>query len=331
MPGHRDERGWPMAQLTDVARMAGVSTSTASRALARPEMVAELTRNRVLEAAAKLNFEHNRAARALITGRTGLIGLILPTLTNPYYGPLVLGAQRAAEEIDCNLLVAVSERSLDREKRLVMRLANQVDGFVMVADGPDREVRRLAGVRPVVLLERQVPGLPAVVVDTPSGLVALAEHLVAGGHRRIAYVSGPGDTWGNQKRTEAITSYLRSAGVPLTLLPPHPPTFDAGIAAADRIPPGTTAVIAYNSSLTLGVLHRFTTKGVRVPGDVALASADDLALLGATTPSITALDLPVAEAGHAAVARLHKLLNGTRAPRLTTLPANLVIRESTRT
>jgi len=71
----------------------------------------------------------------------------------------------------------------------------------LVADGPDREVRRLAGVRPVVLLERQVPGLPAVVVDTPSGLVALAEHLVAAGHRRIAYVSRPWGYLGNQKRT----------------------------------------------------------------------------------------------------------------------------------
>src|SRR5438067_3052636 len=316
-----------MAQLADVARLAGVSTATASRALARPEMVAEQTRNRVLEAAAKLNFEHNRAARALITGRTGLIGLILPTLANPYYGPLVLGAQRAAEEIDCNLLVAVSEHAPDREQRLVLRLAGQVDGLVMVADGPDREVRRLAETRPIVLLERQVPGLPAVVVDTPSGLVALAEHLVEGGHRRIAYVSGPAGSWGNARRVEAITSRLRAAGVRLTVLPPHPPTFDAGIAAAEEIPGDATAVIAYNSSVTLGMLHRFTVKGIGVPGDIALASADDLALLGATTPSISALDLPVTEAGSVAVARLHKLLSGTRGPRLTTLPPRLVIRE----
>lgn len=318
-----------MAQLADVARMAGVSTATASRALARPEMVAERTRTRVLEAAAKLNFEHNRAARALTTGRTGLIGLILPTLTNPYYGPLVLGAQRAAEQIDCNLLVAVSEHAPDREQRLMIRLAGQVDGLVMVADGPGREVRRLAATRPIVLLERQVPGVPAVVVDTPSGLVELAEHLVALGHRWIAYVSGPDGTWGNDRRVEAITRSLHAVGVRLSVLPPQPPTFDAGIAVADGIPDGVTAVIAYNSSVTLGMLHRFTVKGIRVPDDMALASADDLALLGATTPSITALDLPVADAGSAAVARLHKMLAGVRGPRLISLPARLVIREST--
>ena len=319
-----------MAQLADVARLAGVSTSTASRALARPEMVAEHTRERVLEAAATLNFEYNRAARALITGRTGLIGLIVPTLTNPYYGPLVLGAQRAAEDIDCSLLVAVSEHEPEREHRLVTRLAGQVDGLVVVAGGPDRELRRLAGTRPVVLLERQVRGMPAVVVDTPSGLVALAEHLVAGGHRRIAYVSGPEGTWGNSRRVEALTGHFGSARAKLTVLPPHPPTFDAGIAAADLVPRGVTAVIAYNSSVTLGLLHRFTVQGIRVPGDLALASADDLALLGATTPSITALDLPVAEAGSTAVARLHTLLSGARGPRVTTLPAKLVVRESTR-
>ena len=319
-----------MAQLADVARMAGVSTATASRALARPEMVAEPTRTRVLDAAAKLNFQHNRAARALTTGRTGLVGLVLPTLTNPYYGPIVLGAQQAAEDIDCNLLVAVSEHSPDRERRLVTRLANQVDGLVMVAPlGPDRDVRQLGAERPIVLLERQVSGLPAVVVDTPAGLVALAEHLVAGAHNRIAYVSGPQGTWGNRKRIEAITEYLRPAGVHLTVLPPHPPTFGAGIAATEQIPRDVTAVVAYNSSVTLGLLHGLTTKGIRIPSDMALASADDLALLGATTPSITALDLPLTEAGTTAVARLHKLLTGTRAPRLTALPTNLVIREST--
>jgi LacI family transcriptional regulator len=320
-----------VAQLADVARTAGVSKSTASRALARPEMVAEPTRKRVLDAAEKLNFQHNRAARALTTGRTGLIGLILPTLTNPYYGPLVLGAQHAAEEIDCNLLVAVSEHSQDREHRLATRLANQVDGLVIVALGPGQTLRRLADTRPIVLLERHVPGLPAVVVDTPAGLVALAEHLVAGGHRRIAYVSGPQGTWGNRKRSEAITSYLHSVGVRLTLLPPQPPTFDAGIAAADQIPRDVTAVIVYNSSVTLGVLHAFSARGIRVPDDIALASADDLALLGATTPSITALDLPVADAGRAAIDRLHKLLTDTRSPRLTTLPTKLVVRESTQT
>jgi len=319
-----------VAQLADVARMAGVSTATASRALARPEMVAEPTRTRVLDAAAKLNFQHNRAARALTTGRTGLVGLVLPTLTNPYYGPIVLGAQQAAEDIDCNLLVAVSEHSPDRERRLVTRLANQVDGLVMVAPlGPDRDVRQLGAERPIVLLERQVSGLPAVVVDTPAGLVALAEHLVAGAHNRIAYVSGPQGTWGNRKRIEAITEYLRPAGVHLTVLPPHPPTFGAGIAATEQIPRDVTAVVAYNSSVTLGLLHGLTTKGIRIPSDMALASADDLALLGATTPSITALDLPLTEAGTTAVARLHKLLTGTRAPRLTALPTNLVIREST--
>jgi len=318
-----------MVQLADVARLAGVSKSTASRALSRPDMVSAQTRERVREAAAQLKFRHNPAARALTTGRTGMLGLILPTLSNPYFGPLVLGAQQAAEELDSHLLVAVSEHSPEREQRLAERLAGQVDGLLISSLGTDAEVRRLARLRPTVVLERLVPGLPCVLVDTPTGLVALVEHLVAQGHRHIAYVPGPPGSWGDRHRTDAVTGALEAAGGNPTVTRPYPPTFDAGIAVADRIPRGVTAVIAYNSSITLGLLHGLPLHGRRVPADIALASADDLALLGATTPSITTLDLPVAECGTRAVNRLRALLTGTRAPRVTTLPARLVVREST--
>ncbi|MFE6159308.1 LacI family DNA-binding transcriptional regulator, partial [Streptomyces sp. NPDC056486] len=117
-----------MATLLDVARAAGVSKATASRALQRPELVAESTRLRVREAADRLGFHPNAAARALTTGRTGLIGLIVPTLSNPFFAPLVMGAQQAAEETESHLLIAVSEYDAQREAALADRLSEQADG-----------------------------------------------------------------------------------------------------------------------------------------------------------------------------------------------------------
>ncbi|MGW7519903.1 LacI family DNA-binding transcriptional regulator [Streptomyces sp. NPDC054796] len=319
-----------MATLADVAREAGVSKATASRALMRPDMVATDTLERVRAAAERLGFQANRAARALTTGRTGMVGLIVPTLANPFFAPLVLGAQRAAEETDSHLLVAVSEYSAEREEALAARLSQQVDGLVMVAPvGEDAALREQARRRPLVLVDRRVGRLPAVVLDTASGTSELVGHLLELGHRTLGYVSGPPGSWADERRREAIARRTEEGGGRLRVLGPLPPTFDAGIAVAGELPGEVTAVIAYNSFLALGLLHGLTAAGVRVPGRVSLAAADGLTALGATTPGVTALDVPVEEAGALAVTRLLEVGAGVRRTVSTRLPTRLRVREST--
>jgi LacI family transcriptional regulator len=318
-----------VSRLEDVARAAGVSKATASRAFVHPELVAEPTRKRVLDAATALRFEPNRAARALTTGRTGLIGLIVPTLANPFFAPLLAGAQRGAEDIDSNLLVTVSDHSAQREARLFERLADQVDGFIVVTPlSADETIRRLSQARPVILIDRKVPRVPSVVVDTAGGVGILAEHLMELGHRHIAYVAGPPGSWVDTQRRRALTARLARTGATPVVLDPLPPTFDAGITAAARLPTGVTAVIVYNSYVALGLLHALAASGVRVPEDLSLASLDDLIPLGSTTPAITALEVPLDEAGRLAIAHLHSTTGGDR-PRSTTLPTRLLIRAST--
>ncbi|MFI7386274.1 LacI family DNA-binding transcriptional regulator [Streptomyces sp. NPDC049813] len=313
-----------------MAHAAGVSKATASRALQRPDMVAEATRLRVREAADRLGFQPNAAARALTTGRTGLIGLIVPTLANPFFAPLVIGAQQAAEETESHLLIAVSEYDAEREAALADRLSEQADGLIMVTPvGTDAALRERFRRRPLVLVDRQVGRLPAVVADTVGGLTALLDHLLTQGHRDIAYVCGPAGSWSDEQRRAALAARAAQQGARIHVLGPLPPTFDAGIEASGALPGAATAVLAYNSYLTLGLLHGLTVAGRRVPDDISLAAADDLSTLGATTPPVTALDVPLHEVGALAVTRLHDLVTGHRRTVTSRLPAAPVLRAST--
>ena len=319
-----------MATLMDVARAAGVSKATASRALQRPELVAESTRLRVREAAERLGFQPNAAARALTTGRTGMVGLIVPTLSNPFFAPLVMGAQQAAEKSGHHLLIAVSEYDDVREEELADRLAEQADGLIMVTPvGTDTALRERSRRLPLVLVDRQVGRLPAVVADTATGLSELMRHLMELGHRDIAYVSGPAGSWADRQRQAALTERAARTNARLHVLGPLPPTFDAGIEAARGLPAPATAVLAYNSYLALGLLHGLAAMNRRVPQDISLAAADDLSTLRATTPPVTALDVPVHEVGALALTRLIDLLAGQRLTVTSHLPSQVVLRAST--
>ncbi|MFF0745675.1 LacI family DNA-binding transcriptional regulator [Streptomyces sp. NPDC004111] len=319
-----------MSTLADVAREAGVSKATASRALMRPEMVAAATLAKVRDAADRLGFHPNPAARALTTGRTGMLGLIVPTLANPFFAPLVLGAQQAAEETDNHLLIAVSEYDADREAALAERVSEQVDGLILVAPvGTDASLRTRADRLPLVLVDRRVGRLPAVVLDTATGTADLVGHLVELGHRHLAYVSGPSGSWADTHRQAAMKALTDAAGARLDVLGPLPPTFDSGIAAASAVPAAATAVVAYNSYLALGLLHGLKAAGREVPDDISIAAADDLTALASTTPAVTALDVPVAEAGAAAVTRLLQVREGVRRTVTTSLPTTLRRRAST--
>jgi LacI family transcriptional regulator len=294
-------------------------------------MVASETRERILAIAAEQGFQPNPAARALTTGRTGIIGLIMPTLTNPFFAPLVLSAQEAAARAGTLVLVATSEYSVGREQDIVDRIAGQVDGFIMVAPmSGDHALRRLARAHPLILVDRTVGKMPAVLTGTAASLGEAAGHLISLGHQRIAYIGGPPQSWADGQRRQVLRDRAEAAGVSLTLLGPAMPAFDAGITAAGQLPPDVTAVIAYNSSLTLGLLHALVASGVRVPEDISLVSGDDLAAFGAMTPGITAVEVPFAEVGDSAVDGLRNVLAGAGTQQPIIVPGRLILRTSTR-
>lgn len=224
----------------------------------------------------------------------------------------------------------MSEYDAEREAALADRLSEQADGLIMVTPvGTDAALRERFKRRPLVLVDRQVGRLPAVVADTAAGLAELLGHLLDLGHREIAYVSGPAGSWADEQRRAALTAQASEAGARVHVLGPLPPTFDAGIEASRALPGAATAVLAYNSYLALGLLHGLGTTGRRVPEDISLAAADDLSTLGATTPPVTALDVPLREVGTLAVTRLHELIGGQRRTVTSRVPASPVLRAST--
>lgn len=289
-----------MATLSDVAARVGVSKSTVSRALSRPELVAPATVRRVRKAADELNFAVNRAASGLVTGRTGVIAIVVPDLDNHFFTPIVVGAQRRAATRQRQLTIAANPLLTYEDVRDLERLARQVDGLILAAPlGPDDHVRQICRTRPVVLVDREVAGVRSVIADAANGFGDLADHLLDVGHRTLAYLGGPAGSWQDAQRTRAIAERA-AARAELVVLGPMPPTFAAGAAVADDVlAAGVSAVIPYASQIGLGLAFALGARGV-LPNDLVVTteSVISTAIGDHRTPTI---DVDGSELGTAAM------------------------------
>ncbi|MEA5455467.1 LacI family DNA-binding transcriptional regulator [Sinomonas sp. JGH33] len=301
--------------LADVAALAGVSKATASRAMNQPQLVAPETRRRVEEAATTLGFSVNRAARALAKGSTGLVSIVVPTLENTFFTPIIQGAQRAAEAGDLHATVAVLPGETEAERERLVRLADQVDGFVLASPRSSGTfLRTLSERKPLVTVDRQVDGLPSVIADTPKALSGLVSGLIDAGHTRIAYVGGPEGSWMDARRVHAIEAAAGDS-CDVVVLGPVPPVFRSGVALArELVATRATAVIVYASAIALGLLFALEREGVAVPGDLTIASADDLAVGLLEGLGVTALHVDADRVGETAMATLLTMLSTGSAP-----------------
>lgn len=321
------------ATIRDVARVAGVSPSTVSRVFTRPDAVNEATRATVLDVAHRLAYVPNRAARGLITGRTGNLGVIVPDLTNPFFPGLVKSVQARAEQADYAVLLADSDEDGANELRLIRALSRQVDGIVLCAPrAGEAELRDVAGVTQLVLCNRRLDGIPSITFDNADGMQQAVSHLRALRHRRLAWVGGPKTSWSTKERLRGLQFAVSAAGLELEIIGSFPPNFDGGVAAADLVvASGATAVVAYNDLIALGLISRLRDRGVDVPRDLSVVGVDDIPMSGMFTPALTTVALPQEQAGRAAVDLLLSLVNqpGAVAGGRLELPAQLVVRDST--
>jgi LacI family transcriptional regulator/LacI family repressor for deo operon, udp, cdd, tsx, nupC, and nupG len=295
--------------LRDVARAAGVSPATASRALSAPDLVAPARREHVQQVARELGYRPNRAARELITGRTGNLCLVVPDLENPFFAAVAKGVQARARALGFALLVADAEEDPRLEAELVGHLGAQVDGVVLCSprmseaeldrlsrDVLDRDV-------PLLLVNRLHGGLPSVVIDNADGVRQAVTHLHALGHRRIGFAGGPVGSWSDAQRRRGLehaSHGLRSVDV--VDLGHFPPVFGGGVAAGDLVAASeVTAVLAHNDLLALGILSRLRARGVRVPEDVSVVGYDDIPAATLVSPALTTVTVPLARLGRAAV------------------------------
>ena len=319
--------------IKDVARAAGVSPATVCRALSTPDLVRAETCERVRRSAAELGYSPNRAARGLITGRTGNLGIIVPDLGNPFFPSVVKGIQARAREADYAVFLADTDEDPAAETQLVRTLAKQVDGLVLCAPRmSEPELRDIAAQTPLVMLNRRVGRIPAVTFANGDGMRQAVTHLTALGHRRIAYVAGPRASWSNRERARGLRLAAAAAGVELVEVGPVQPQFDGGVAAADPVlAAGVTAAVAYNDVIALGLLSRFNARGIAVPAAVSVIGFDDIALAAMVHPSLTTVGLPMESSGRAGVDLLLGLLQDPArfATTRRELDTHLMVRGST--
>jgi LacI family transcriptional regulator len=301
----------------DVARVAGVSVSTVSRALAKPDEVAPHTRAKVLETARGMGYQPNLAARGLVTGRTGTIGLIVPDLENPFFASVTKGVQSKARASGYAVIIADSDEDPSQEEELARSLSKQVDGLVMCSPrAPQSVIAELALECPLVLINRKCGDVPTVTIDNLEGVRQAMVHLHALGHRTIAWVGGPSTSWSNTERLAALHAFVAlQADTELVDLGSFQPYVSGGVAAADLvIASGASAVLAYNDLVAFGLLKRFRHRGVRVPEDISVVGVDNTPMSALTAPALTSVGIPLVNCGRAGVDMLLSLVREPSAP-----------------
>ena len=239
-----------------VAKEAKVSRATVSRAFGAPHMLNAATVEMVRAVAARLGYVPNQTARALSTGRTGNIALVVPDITNPFFAALMRGAQARAREAGFAIFLGDSDELPTLEDELLTKLAAQVEGFVLVSPrSTPARIRDHASRRPLVLVNSDVEGLTRLLVDTGPSYARAVEYLAKLGHRRIAYVAGPARSWSNGQRLAALMTAANALGLDVTVVPTARPSFDAGRACAERlVAEGATAALAFDDCVAQGKL-----------------------------------------------------------------------------
>ncbi len=334
-----------MTSIAEVAKLAGVSTATASRVVSASDYpVSAATRARVLDAATALDYVPNALARGLQKSRVPVVGVIVHDITDPYFSEIVRGVEDAAAARGQLVIICSSDRIAERESSYVRLLRSIRAGTLIFAgsglDDPawgERIRRDVAAMRgygaAVVHLSPHAGGAPEVGVDNAKGIASMVGSLVALGHRRIAFLAGPTSLYVARERLAGYRRGLASAGIRYDERLVMSTTFnrEGGAAAVDALlaaRTGFTAISAANDLLALGALGRLAEHGIDVPSEVSVAGFDDIQTAALTAPSLSTVRLPLHDIGHLGFAFAARLQAGDR-PRRQVLPTELVMRDST--
>jgi LacI family transcriptional regulator len=319
--------------IDDVAKAAGVASSTVSRAFSRPGRVSFETGERIRRIAAELGYRSTSLARALPTGHTSMIALAISDITNPFYNHIIRGAQVAASGAGYTILLADTQESGARERTALDRTVSTVEGIVLATTRmSDSAIRMVAKQRPVIVLNRAVSDVPFVITDNPRGVRRAMEHLAELGHQRVTYLAGPEASWADGTRRRSMREVAAELELHVRRIGPFPPTVAGGAqAAAEFATNPTSAVMAYNDLVAIGAIRALTSMGARIPRDVSVVGFDNIFAAELVTPPLTTVAAPLGAMGRTAVGNLLAIVRGARprAQEPVSLPCRLVVRQST--
>jgi DNA-binding LacI/PurR family transcriptional regulator len=325
--------------LDEVAERARVSRTVASRVINNGPNVSRAKRDAVEKAIRELGFTPNRSARALATRQTGVVVLAVSgdgpeVFADPFFAQVIVGASAALEKTDLHLVLSLAMSEHGQRRLQTFLQTRGADGVMVVATrgaDPLIDIAARSGL-PTVFVGLPAHGAPPfyVDVDNAAGSRTATEHLLRGGRRRIAMITGPLDTAVGRERHRGYAEALRLAGLEPCATEPGDFMEASGVAAMRALlqaRPDLDAVVAANDNMAAGALRVLREAGRTVPGDVAVVGFDDMPIATHTDPKLTTIHQPVQALGRESARMLIDLLDGAQ-PDSFILPTKIVVRES---
>lgn len=324
--------------IRDVARAAGVSPQTVSRAINDKDEIRPETRARILRIVEELGYRPNHIARSLTTHRTATLGLVVPDIVNPFFAEVARGVEDLACVSGYQVFLCNTDENPVRERMVLNSLAaKQVDGIILCSSRlGDEELRSVVAEMPsMVLVNRTLPGgeACAVVIEDFQGAQQAMAHLLGAGHRFIALLRGPTSSYSGRERLRGYREALAGAGLPWDegLVMAALPRVEGGYQATMQLlarRPEVTAIFAYNDLVAVGALQACAAIGRRVPEEVAIVGFDDIPLASLVVPALTTVRVPRYRLGQLALEKLLLRLAGDAEPQVSAVECELVVRAS---
>jgi len=325
--------------IKDVARYAGVSTSTVSHVINRTRFVKDSTRQKVLKAISDLGYHPNILARNLRRSKTNTVGLIICDLTNPFFSEILRGIEQCLGKEGYSIIVANTDYDIKKESDSVrLFYSKRVDGFIIVpASNEDRHVKFLVDNNvPIVLLDRKLDKVRAdsVIVDNFGGTKKLTAHLINSGHRRIGIITGSTNCTPGKERLAGYLEALKMSNLSMdqTLIKIGNFKQESGYKLTLELlslPSPPTAIVACNNLMGLGVLDALKDRKIHIPEEIAVGVFDDMPWFRHINPPLTVVAQPSFELGvTAGRLLLEQIKKERRKPREIVFKVDLVVRDS---
>ncbi len=325
------------ANIQEVAKLAGVSPSTVSRALNNHPGISERTRQRIIEVAKKLHYKPNYRGQILTTRSTKNIGLLITDITNPFFPELVRGAEEKASEAGYTILLGNTSESEEKETNyLDLFSRGPVDGVIISASRISNEhiINLAEEGLPIVVINRilEHPKISYVSVDMEKGGYLATKYLVNLGHSRIAFINGPSLSEAAKRRLSGYKKALIESRIRYNpnLVSFNTPTAESGYREAVKLlytkdPP--SAIFTYNDLMAFGVIKAAKELSIKIPEELSIIGFDNIFFSNFTDPPLTTVKQPKEELGRKAVELLLKLMKGER--QNLVLEPELIIRNTT--
>ncbi|MCL4113475.1 UNVERIFIED_CONTAM: hypothetical protein GTU68_062446, partial [Idotea baltica] len=323
-------------KIQDVARIAGVSTATVSRALSNPDLVAESTRQAVMDAVAESGYRINHTARNLRRQRSGSILALVPNLANPFFSQILAGLSSVLSSAGYGLLIADTQTDSDPQERLRSFIQNGLADGIVIFDGHLPQKQMIPQQHPPIVLACEWVDfdLPCVRVDNEKGAQIAIEHLYDNGHRRIGHITGPIGNVLADSRLNGMKKTLHRLGLPLRddWVFKGDYSMDSGAFAAKQwlaLDDRPTAVFCASDEMSCGFMGALQHAGVDVPNDISVVGFDNIEIVEHLTPALTTIRQPRRLIGeHAGQMVMNMISDGAMTCASEIIPVELIKRNS---